>query len=183
MASSSEILDACALINLYASKFMSEIISSRPAQCYVVEQVLQESLFIRRPSDTGVGFDKEPLALTSLFDSDQIRTVELQSEEEKGSFVNFALQIDDGEAATIAIAISRQMQVVTDDKKTIRLLKRETPGTACFSTLEVIKTWSEECLVGFDATKAALSNVLKYANYRPGKGHPLFEWWHTILNS
>jgi predicted nucleic acid-binding protein len=183
MASRSEILDACALINLYASGFMGEIISSRQAQCYVVEQALQESLFIRRPSDTGVGFDKEPVKLDSYFQNKMLQTVKLESEAEQNLFVDLALQIDDGEAATIAIAISRHMQVATDDKKAVRILKQEAPDIVCFSTLEVIKAWSEKLSVNSEQMKVALSSILKHANYRPGKGHKLFEWWQNTMNS
>jgi hypothetical protein len=183
MTSHSEIFDACALINLYASSFMGEIISSRQARCYVVEQASQESLFIRRPSDTGTSFDKEPVVLAPYFNSGALQSVKLETEDEQNLFVNLALQIDDGEAATIAIAISRQMQVITDDKKAIRILKQEAPGIDCLSTLEVVKAWSEMLSVKPEQIKAALSNILKYANYRPGKGHPLFTWWQSIMNS
>lgn len=183
MASHSEIFDACTLINLYASSFMGEIITSRRAQCYVVEQAFQESLFIRRPSDTGASFDKEPVVLTPYFNNGKLQSVKLENEDEQNLFVNLAFQIDDGEAATIAIAISRHMQVITDDKKAIRILKQEAPGIACLSTLEIIKAWSETLSIQPEQIKAALSNILKYANYRPGKGHQLFAWWLTIINS
>lgn len=183
MTSHSEIFDACALINLYASSFMGEIISSRQARCCVVEQASQESLFIRRPSDVGASFDKEPVELAPYFNSGALQSVKLKTEAEKNSFVNLALQIDDGEAATIAIAISRQMKVITDDKKAVRILKQEAPSIACLSTLEVIKAWSDTLAIQPEQIKTALSNILKYANYRPGKGHPLFAWWQNMMNS
>lgn len=183
MTSHLEIFDACALINLYASNFMGEIISSRQARCCVVEQALRESLFIRKPSDTGASFDKEPVVLAPYFTSGALHSVKLETEEEQNLFVNLAFQIDDGEAATIAIAISRQMQVITDDKKAIRILRQEASGIACLSTLEIVKAWSETLSVNPEQIKAALSNILKYANYRPGKGHPLFAWWQGIMNS
>jgi len=183
MTSHSEILDACALINFYASSFMDEIISSRQAQCHVVEQALQESLFIRRSSDTGMGFDKEPVLLDTFFQSGALQRAKLECEAEQNLFANLALQIDDGEAATIAIAILRNMQVVTDDKKAIRILKQEAPGIVCLSTLAVIKAWSETMSINPEQIKMALSNILKHANYRPGKGHPMFEWWQHIMNS
>ena len=183
MTSHAEIFDACALINLYASNFMDAIIASRQKPCYVVEQASRESLFIRRPSDTGTNFDKEPVVLTPYFNSSALQAVKLETEDEQNSFVNLALQIDDGEAATIAVAISRQMHVITDDKKAIRILKQEAPGIVCFSTLEVVKVWGERSGIQPEQIKRALSNILKYANYRPGKGHPLFVWWQSIMNS
>lgn len=48
----------------------------------------------------------------------------LVSEEEE-TYVNLALQLDDGEAATGALAIHRGAVVATDDRKAIRILTGE----------------------------------------------------------
>jgi predicted nucleic acid-binding protein len=182
MTTKLEILDACALLNLYASGFMEAILANRPRQCCVVEQVQKESLFIRKPSDSGVGFDKEPVTLESYFQTGRLRLVKLESENEQNLFVNLAAQIDDGEAATIAVAISRDMQVATDDKKAIRILQQEAPNLTRLSTLDIIKLWSEIVSITPVELKTALENILKYASYRPGKNHHLFEWWQRALN-
>lgn len=177
-----EIIDACALLNLYASGFLEPILRSRPMPCCVVEQVKRESLFIRKPSDSATSYDREPVVLEPFFQSGLLKLVKLENEAEQNLFVNLAAQIDDGEAASIAVAITHKMQVVTDDKKAIRVLKQEAPTLVHLSTLEVIKTWSEKEKIEPGVVKSALENIIKRANYFPSKKHPLFEWWRAMLN-
>lgn len=178
-----EIIDACALLNLYASGFLESILKSRPMPCCVVEQVKQESLFIRKPSDSAASYDREPVRLEPFFQSGLLKLVKLENEAEQNMFINLAAQIDDGEAATIAVAIARSMQVVTDDKKAIRVLKQEAPTLVCLSTLEVVKGWSEVLAINPAELKMALENILKHANYLPSKKHHLFAWWQSALNT
>lgn len=162
---------------------MNEIISSRQARCCVVDQALKESFFIRRASDIGTSFNKESVVLAPYLISGALQQVKLESEDEQSLFVNLALQLGDGEAATIAVAISRRMQVITDDKKATRILKQEAPGVVCVSTLQVIKEWSEMQAIPAEQTKAALSNIQRYANYHPGEDHPLFAWWRSFMKT
>ncbi len=183
MADHFEILDACALLNLYASGSLEAILKSRHLPCCVVEQVKQESLFIRKPSDTSTGYEYEPVVLDGYFQSGLLNLVKLESEIERELFVNLAAQIDDGEAATIAIAIARNMQVVTDDKKAVRVLKQEAPKLIWFSTLDVVKTWSETGAISPAELRTALLNILKHANYLPGKKHHLLNWWQIAVNT
>jgi predicted nucleic acid-binding protein len=121
--------------------------------------------------------------LDPYFQSGLLKLVKLENETEQNLFVNLAAQIDDGEAATIAVAIRRGMQVVTDDKKAIRVLKQEAPALIQLTTVEIIKTWSEKEKVEPGVVKSALENVIKRANYFPSKKHPLFEWWRAMLNT
>jgi len=178
-----EIIDACALLNLYASGSLEAILKSRRQPCCVVEQVKQESLFIRKPSDSATSYDRKPVVLEPFFQSGLLKLVKLESEAEQELFVNLAAQIDDGEAATIAVAISRRMQVVTDDKKAIRVLKQEAPTLICLSTLDVVKAWSEAMAIEPTQIKTALESIIKHANYLPGKKHHLFDWWQTAVNT
>lgn len=177
-----EIIDACALLNLYASGFLEPILKSRPMPCCLVEQVKQESLFIRKPSDSAASYDREPVMLEPFFQSGLLKLVKLENDAEQNLFINLAAQIDDGEAATIAVAIARGMQVVTDDKKAIRVLKQEASTLICLSTLDVVKAWSETMAIEPLQVKTALENIIKYANYLPSKKHHLFDWWQVSLN-
>ncbi|QNP29600.1 hypothetical protein [Cylindrospermopsis curvispora] len=54
--------------------------------------------------------------------------VDFESEIEATNFVNYTVEIDDGEAATGAIAISRGWAIGTDDKKATKFLSQESPS-------------------------------------------------------
>lgn len=175
------ILDACSLINLYASGYFKSILSSQPVQFCIVEQVKNESLSIRKQAASETDDEYEAIVLDPYFLSGQLKLMRLETEDEKGLFVNLASRIDDGEAATFSIAITRNLQVVTDDRKAIRILKQEAPNIICLSTLDVMKTWSEMTSIGAVEIKQALKNIFLCANYRPSKKHYLFNWWVNIL--
>lgn len=176
-----EILDACSLLNFYASQYLAPILKSRAIQIYIVEQVLQESLYIRKPAQTSPGFEYEQVNLDPYFQSGLIELVSLDTEDEISVFVELAASLDDGEAATIVIAIKRQMTFVTDDRKATRIFNQQNPPTGSLSTLEIIKEWHDREKNDAGLTKTVLQNIFQYANYKPAKSHLLFEWWNTMI--
>lgn len=177
------IIDACSLINFYASTFLDSIFKNLPLNFYIVEQVTNESMFIRKPDESERGFDYEAINLDQYFKSDLLKVVHLEAESEKNLFINLADQLDDGEAATLAIAISRKMQVITDDKKAIRILRQDFPVVNYLTTLDIIKQWSTRNLCETQEIKKALLNIMIHANYFPPRKHHLFDWWTSILES
>lgn len=178
-----EILDACSLLNLYASQYLESILKSRVKQFYIVEQVRQESLYIRKPAETTPGFDYEQVNLDPYFQSGLIKLVSLDTEDEISFFVELAASLDDGEAATIAIAIKRQMMFVTDDRKAARIFNQQNPPTGSLSTLEIVKEWHEQKKNDPKLTQTALQNILQGANYKPSQTHHLFDWWNTMIRN
>ncbi|HEX9971564.1 MAG TPA: hypothetical protein VGD14_05800 [bacterium] len=183
MSEPTAIIDACSLINFYASTFLESILKNMPLNFYIVEQVKNESLYIRTPAESERGFDYEPINLDQHFKSDLLKVVSLEADSEKSLFINLADQLDDGEAATLALAISRKMQVITDDKKAIRIIIQDFPAIHYLTTLDIIKEWSKRNLIETKELKKALHNILIHANYLPPKKHHLFNWWKSILES
>ena len=183
MPESTAIIDACSLINFYATTFLESILKHLSLNFYIVEQVKNESLYIRRPDESERGFDYEAIVLDPYFKSNLLKVVSLETDNEKKLFINLADQLDDGEAATLAIAISREMQVITDDKKAIRILRQDFPAIHYLTTLDIMKDWSKRDFIEFQEIKKALHNILIYANYLPPQKHHLFNWWKSILES
>jgi predicted nucleic acid-binding protein len=183
MTESTAIIDACSLINFYASTFLESILKNSTVNFCIVEQVKNESLYIRKPDESERGFDYEPINLDQYFKSNLLKGVSLEKESEKNLFINLAAQLDDGEAATLAIAVSRKMRVITDDKKAIRILRQDFLSVHYSTTLDIIKEWCDRNLIEKDELEKALNNILIRANYLPPKKHHLFNWWKSILES
>jgi len=175
------IFDACSLINFYASGFFESILSSFKTQSCIVEQVKKESLFVRKPSDLQSMYDYDPIILERYTQSGQLKLVKLETEIEKDLFIKLAKRLDDGEAATIALAVTREMDVVTDDKKAIQTLNEEAPNIETLTTLDIMKDWCENTLMRKEDIKLALENICICANYEPRKNHHLFQWWTSQL--
>ena len=107
------ILDASTLINLAASGCVQELIRALGDRVLVCRYVKErECLYVRTADGTGT----EPLEIQRWVDDGIIEQCELGVDEEE-DFVNYAAQIDDGEAMCLAIARSRQLVIVTDDRK------------------------------------------------------------------
>ena len=153
------LLDCCSLLNLYATRRLAEILGALGVRFAVAEAVVLQ-----------------PLVATGLLDVWQPK-----SEAEYVSFVNFAAEIDDGEAMTCALALHRGGAVVTDDRKTLRVLARLAPAVPALTTSQVLRLWVDSSRVDQTVIRTALVDVQARARFAPGKHDPLVGWWEGIL--
>jgi predicted nucleic acid-binding protein len=176
------ILDASCLLNLYASRKLPEIAATSPQPFVVAEYVVQqEALYIRQRASDQESEEREPVEIGNLVATGLIQVIILTSEAEAITFIDLAREMDDGEAITCALAIHRQYNVATDDRKARRVLSGRAPRVPIISTLAIVKRWAE--LIGITkAEKAILLNIWSGANYYPGEHEPLYAWWVDILS-
>lgn len=167
------ILDACCILNLCASGEFLRILKSLPAEI-VVTTIVQEQELI-----TLQHFPDFELAIQQGL----LKVVDFASEEEKESFVNYTAIVDDGEAATFAIAVHRNWAIATDDKKAIAFIKQESPNIQIFSTSEIIKHWSDSENINNSVLKTVLNDIRINGHYVPPKNDLLRNWWQSILFS
>lgn len=174
------ILDACCIMNLYASNYITDIIASIAESIAVAAYVKDiEALTVYKHSKKHA-MEKEPINLNPLIDRKLLTVVNLDTEAEKLSFANLATQrLDDGEAITLSIAIHRNWAIATDDKLAIRLCNNQFPHIQCLSTPELLKHWVETAKPKPNSIKNALHNIENRANYLLGRQHPFYTWWET----
>ena len=112
---------------------------------------------------------------------DSIQEVTASGDDLMLSSVALASEMDDGEAMTCALAMHRQCDVATDDRKARRVLSGRVPHVPIISTLAIVKRWAELS----DITKVELKTILVHiwsgATYYPGEREPLYAWWIDIL--
>ena len=120
--------------------------------------------------------------LQSLVDQGLIRAVSPDSEAEENSFVNFAVELDDGEAITGAIAMHRHWGIATDDRKARRVFARTNPPVQLLSTPELIKHWVDTHNPPLDVIREVLQNIQTQASYKPSAAHALHAWWQSIVD-
>lgn len=170
------LLDACAVLSLFATGRMDEIVSVLGPPVAVAGQVVEEALYIRRVIDGEIGPVRVDLA--PLIDFGMLSVVDAKTEQELLTFIDLAVDLDDGEAMSAALAIHRGYVLVTDDRKALRILKGR---VQIRPTLEVIKDWAETQRIGSEALRAAL-NAIDQRGYRPGRRHPLHDWWEGVMS-
>lgn len=170
------LLDACAVLNLYATGRMDELLSALGSPVAITDVVRQEALFIRR---AGVGDDadeRDSVDLTTLIEQGALSVIGDQFEAELTEFIMIAAMLDDGEASTIATAIHRGISVVTDDRKAIRVIAERVP---VITTPEVIKAWVVSAHPRAEEVREIIYLIEQRARYIPPRSHPLRDWWGT----
>ena len=173
------ILDACVVMNLYASGQMENILSAIAEQFTVAIYVVKiETLSVYAKSKSDVLSEKEIVQLQPLIDKGLLLPVDLESDAEKASFLSLSAQrLDDGEAITMAIAKHRNWAVATDDRRAIRIFNSQYDHIQIISTPELIRHWQESNQPELKVLYQTIVDIESKANYLVGKRHPLYEWW------
>lgn len=170
------IQDACVLINLLASGRFEDMASGCGLRFAIASAAAQESLYLHN-GDSG---EREIIDLQPLLAKGILEVVTAESDAEKMRYIEFSLNLDDGEAESIAIAEARHFALATDDKKARNLIQREGLKIELWSTCELIRHWQGTCSVPDNDLKAVLADIFKRARYRPKPSHPDFKWWSNI---
>ena len=171
------VLDACCVINLCATGRAEEILGALPYLCAVVQYVLDdEALSIGL--EGGGPEERERTDLTALVGAGLLEVKSPSTAEEIAEHVRFALELDEGEAQTCAVAAVHRAAVATDDRKALRLIERE--GLVAVQTPELLHSWAEDCGPGEDQLCETLHRVESLASFRPRQSSPFGNWWHRL---
>ena len=172
---SERIIDACCLINLYASGKEGGICQAC-GEFRVPAQVQDEALRIRRvDEDDPTRLVPRDIDLDDAIAAGYIQMCQLKGQDELDAFVRFAMQLDDGEASCLAIAESRGWTVATDDRKARRIASEN--GISLIGTPELIQRWVDATSPNEAAIVEVLRRVERFARFRPRRTDPLHEWW------
>lgn len=177
-----QIIDACCLINLYASGRIHNILPACGGDFYISEQVGRESLSIREPDphDPSV-LVVSPLDLSVPLSTGLLLSCRVEGATEIQSYVEFATELDDGEASCLAIAKSRGWLVATDDPKAIRVASES--GIAIITTPELIERWVKATGPSQSEIIDTFRRIERFASFRPRRASPLHAWWMSLSQS
>lgn len=171
------LLDACVVINLYASRRMEDILATIPGSVAVVDVVAAESLYVRRGGTADDADEPEPIDLAPIIDAGRL-SVLTATDDELDTFIDFLADLDEGEAMTLDLAVHRGCVVVTDDRRVRRELGDQAPLR---STLDLVKEWADGADLSPEVLRAVLRDLGERGTYRPGRGHPHRRWWDEGL--
>lgn len=174
------LLDACSLLNLYASNRFQAIATAMGWTFVLVDRAQTEALYVRRGGAGEDAGEREQVDSAALISAAVLSVVTLLPGEIT-TFAAFADDVDDGEAATCAVAFHRGYDVATDDRKARRLLREHIPHVYCYSTLELLKLWADGTAAAADDLRETLIAVRDRGNFLPPKADPLRAWWEATL--
>jgi predicted nucleic acid-binding protein len=173
----SAVLDTCVLINLLATGRVAEIVRVIAPSRMVCSAVSEESLYLRPLEAEG---RPEAVDLQLLIAAGVLTPCQIEGVAEEDLYVTYALELDDGEAMSLAIAQSRNLVLATDERKARRLARENAPQLSIISTAEIIRAWAE----GKERRDviAAVRSILARARFRPADSDPLALWWNEMLD-
>src|SRR5947209_14313438 len=94
-----------------------------------------------------------------------------------GDFVRFALELDDGEASVCALAIAHRGYLATDDRKALRVFRREVPQALLVQTPELLYEWARLSKAADAEIRRVLIAVRRQARFYPRRDAPRSDWW------
>jgi predicted nucleic acid-binding protein len=182
-------IDTCSLINLLADKavlpsFLGSGVKGSPESItfHVPSNVSREAVYILQPSvDDPSKLEKVEIDLTDHFTSGVLVQNELEGEEEMASFVTLAASLDDGEAACLAIAASRNWMMATDDRIACRLAKEL--AVSVITTPMIIRQWSVRTGANPAELRRVIQAIGKFARFVPHTTSPDHGWWTKASGS
>jgi len=170
-----QIIDACVLINLLASDHIEAVLRMSASNSLICSAVEAESVYLRSgdPKTKPEKIDLQPLIGSGL-----LTLCSLEGAVETELYVDYASALDDGEAMSLVIALSRGFVFATDDRKARRLfLEAAGDPKLLKSTSELLRRWAEGQEIERDALKAALLRVEDRARYQPPTSDVNYQWW------
>ena len=169
------VIDTPVLLNLLATGFASEILKAIPVPCFLCPVVRSETIYLRHPDPTQ---PHERVSLDPFVEAGTLLVTELETSAEEELYVQFAADLDDGEAMSLALCHARGYSLATDDRKARKLATELAPAAVpLLATSEMIQNWSEQVQLSTERLGNVIQAVERRARFVPGFGYPLKEWW------
>jgi predicted nucleic acid-binding protein len=171
------LLDACVAINLAAATRLDQIADALQVTFIIVQQAASEAGYLR---DIVKGTTVlTPINLVQLSSGEALEIREL-APEELALYLELAAIVDDGEAATIALAIHQRIDLATDDRRARRLCaERDLAEPA--RTMALLHAYAEAAQLTNDEVRRMLVQVRDRASFLPARSDPHLKWWNDHI--
>jgi predicted nucleic acid-binding protein len=170
------LLDACIAINLAATGHMQHIAEVTGFTFALARQAAAEVGYLRDLADgvlarTAVDLSQET--------GDTLQIIDLTSPEYQ-VYIRLAREVDDGEAASIAIAAQRGLRFATDDRKARRLCAElQVPDP--LRTVALMRSYADVASLSQAQLRDLLIKIRDRASFQPPRGDPDHKWWEDCI--
>ena len=171
------LLDACIAINLAAATSIARIADALQLTFIIAAQAAAEAGYLRDVVKGTVVLT--PINLEQYLSTEALEIWELEATE-LALYLELALVVDDGEAATIALALVRGIDLATDDRRARRLC--EDRGIAePTRTAALLRSYAEAAQLPDDEVRKMLVRVRERASFLPARSDPDLKWWNEHI--
>jgi predicted nucleic acid-binding protein len=165
------------MINLAATDRLQHVARELGYTFTLVQQAAAEVGYLR---DTAAG----DVVLTPIdlarYDSESLEIVSLTTAE-YSRYVELARAVDDGEAATITVAVERAMPLATDDRKARRLCA-DLQVPEPMHTLGILHAYVDATHLPHAELRDILIKIRDRASYQPPRSDPDRKWWEEMID-
>ena len=174
---SSAAIDACCLIDLFATGHVEAILRSAGFDWHLPIAVAGEVLPVRQYDPARPGqLLKIAVDLSPWKTSGVLQLCAPADQTEQVRFSHHAAQFrSDGEAMCIAIAEQRGWLFATDDRKAIRVARLA--GLTVVSCPELVKRWADATGPDRATLHQVLLDIQVLARFKPNPTMPEYQWW------
>lgn len=170
------IIDCCSLINLFTGWGGLAELATLGSQWHLCEAVVVEAEYTREYGEDGHPI-LVPLNFSKLIGDRLILAVAPVSDEELNDYLDFASEVDDGEAQALAIARHRGFTLLTDDRRAIALAARAEIQVPTISTAEILRIWVELNPAHEQKLSRIIARIEELARFSPRRNSSDYEWW------
>ena len=122
--------------------------------------------------------------LAPCFAAGLLEQVEVETEAERNAYIAYAAQrLDDGEAMSLALVLSRHLALATDDRRARLLIERENVSVELHSTVSVLQGWEARCQVPAAEMRRVLERIRNGARFSPRPTTADYAWWSQRLQT
>lgn len=172
------LLDACAAINLAATGSLDHIANTLQVTFAVATQAAAEVGYLRDIADGQVVLT--PINLRQPEHGETVEILKL-TPAELDLYIALAALVDDGEAATISIAIQRHMDLATDDRRARRLCQ-ERHLAEPLRTVSLLRAYADAAHLTGDQIQQIVTSIRDRASFQPPRSDPELKWWNHHAN-
>lgn len=173
------LLDTSVLLNLLASGEIESIFRTLNNRWLICAAVEKESLYLRT-DDPHNPF--EPVTLVPLFSAKLLEVCDVESGAEAQLYVNYSTQLDDGEAMSMAIAVSRGYYLATDDRKARHIFLETNLAEGLWCTSKIVREWIEREALSSAKARHVLFEIIRKARFFPPASDENLAWWSDLCS-
>lgn len=172
------LLDACVAINLAATGCLDRIANTLEVTFAMAGQAAAEVGYLR--DMVGGQVVLTPINLRQFESGEIVEILELTPAELE-LYIELAAIVDDGEAATIAIAVRRHMDLATDDRRARRLCQERDLAEPA-RTVSLLRAYADAAHLADDQIQQIITSVRERASFQPSRSDPELKWWNDHVN-
>ena len=110
-----------------------------------------------------------------------LQVLTLDGVPELASLVEFALELDDGEAHAMSLAFNRKRILVTDDRPAVRVASGPA-GVQTMGTPEILIAWVDSNPQQRQRLPAVVRRMTVLGPFQLKKSSPHYGWWQALLS-